>query len=582
VAEALDDARLRELLAERLREEEQRAWDDARGVHAGGSCPACQQAELGPERSLTPAFLLARLQLRCAGCGFRVHPAPNLGGLALAGLVSLALAWAAAKVTLAGHAAQSGGQRTLAFLVGATLAASSWVLLQAWIGDRTLKPLARYLLRRRRSERGEAPLPRRGGWLQDVLIGLVLFLIVRHFVAELFVIPTGSMAPTLKGEHFRVDCDRCGHSFPVGRARSDFSHGPLARFQARCPLCAENMDRERGRELLRGGDMILVDKLAYRLGEPRRWDLAVFRYPPQPWVYYVKRLVGLPGEVLEVREGDLFADDVLQRKPDAVQDGIWLPVHDSARAFPGADTSWQVAEGPPWEVAPDGTRLVCEPGGAQGWLSYYPDQHGVVDDCGYNRGWRRGVNPVSDLRLRARVRAAAGATLRLAIREDGRTVAGVFPAGQGQASFAIEVDGRVQSQVTDLALPPDRLTEVVFAYADDRARLLVGGRTLLAWEDEAAPRRGATHATAQVGAAGGRVEVRHIAIDRDVYYVQSNRGATDPSRKPVRVPLGEYFCMGDNSPNSEDGRTWGFVSRGHLVGRVFLVWWPLADAGLVR
>jgi hypothetical protein len=34
--------------------------------------------------------------------------------------------------------------------------------------------------------------------------------------------------------------------------------------------------------------------------------------------------------------------------------------------------------------------------------------------------------------------------------------------------------------------------------------------------------------------------------------------------------------MGDNSPNSQDGRNWGFVHEGHLIGRAFLVFWPIA------
>jgi signal peptidase I len=50
------------------------------------------------------------------------------------------------------------------------------------------------------------------------------------------------------------------------------------------------------------GDRILTCKLI----TPRRWDLMVFRYPEDPSVNYVMRLVGLPGEKLEIRDGAIW------------------------------------------------------------------------------------------------------------------------------------------------------------------------------------------------------------------------------------------------------------------------------------
>ena len=41
------------------------------------------------------------------------------------------------------------------------------------------------------------------------------------------------------------------------------------------------------------------------------------------------------------------------------------------------------------------------------------------------------------------------------------------------------------------------------------------------------------------------------------------------------MPEDSYFVMGDHSPNSEDSRKWGFVRRGHVIGKAFLVFWPV-------
>ncbi len=60
------------------------------------------------------------------------------------------------------------------------------------------------------------------------------------------------------------------------------------------------------------GDRILVMMFPYDLpflpgsGPPERWDVVVFRYPEEPEVSYIKRLVGLPGETIRIYHGDVF------------------------------------------------------------------------------------------------------------------------------------------------------------------------------------------------------------------------------------------------------------------------------------
>src|ERR671913_444062 len=49
--------------------------------------------------------------------------------------------------------------------------------------------------------------------IESILIAFILAFIFRAFVVEAFVIPTGSMAPTLLGAHARFTCDDCGYAF---------------------------------------------------------------------------------------------------------------------------------------------------------------------------------------------------------------------------------------------------------------------------------------------------------------------------------------------------------------------------------
>ncbi len=51
------------------------------------------------------------------------------------------------------------------------------------------------------------------------------------------------------------------------------------------------------------GDYLVVDELSYRLGDPKRGDVVIFRYPGDPSVFYIKRIIGLPGETVHINKG---------------------------------------------------------------------------------------------------------------------------------------------------------------------------------------------------------------------------------------------------------------------------------------
>ncbi len=51
------------------------------------------------------------------------------------------------------------------------------------------------------------------------------------------------------------------------------------------------------------GDYLIIDELTYRLEDPVRGDVVVFRYPNNPSIFYIKRVIGLPGETVEITKG---------------------------------------------------------------------------------------------------------------------------------------------------------------------------------------------------------------------------------------------------------------------------------------
>lgn len=62
---------------------------------------------------------------------------------------------------------------------------------------------------------------------------------------------------------------------------------------------------------LSNGDNLIVDKLSYRFGDPKRYDIIVFPYKYEENTYYIKRIIGLPGETVKVEDGCAYIDGEL-------------------------------------------------------------------------------------------------------------------------------------------------------------------------------------------------------------------------------------------------------------------------------
>jgi signal peptidase I len=105
-------------------------------------------------------------------------------------------------------------------------------------------------------------------WIESIVVAFILAMIIRSFLVQAFKIPTGSMRPTLiEGDVILVN---------------KFSYGAKIPFtQLRLP----------GFEKLKRGDVV------------------VFIYPEDKNKDFIKRLIGLPGEILEIKNGTIYIND---------------------------------------------------------------------------------------------------------------------------------------------------------------------------------------------------------------------------------------------------------------------------------
>ncbi len=238
--------------------------------------------------------------------------------------------------------------------------------------------------------------------IESVVIAFILAFLFRTFEAEAFVIPTGSMAPTLMGRHKDVECPECGCWYQVSASREiDKETGKQTSnvTAGTCPMCRYTMPmKPTGRYDQRydsfSGDRILVDKFLYQFMDPERWDVAVFKFPGGAKMNYIKRIVGLPNEWLKISHGDLFTKPhdegeesngeftIAQKPPDKLR-AMLQPVFDNDYApKQGWPPRWK-AESLPGDTSgvwePDEPSSFHTTGEAPGerWLRY---EHRVPND----------------------------------------------------------------------------------------------------------------------------------------------------------------------------------------------------------
>lgn len=72
-----------------------------------------------------------------------------------------------------------------------------------------------------------------------------------------------------------------------------------------------NVDGRSMETTLYDGDNLIVDKISYRFREPERFEIIVFPFNEAEHVYYIKRIIGMPGETVQVQDGAVYIDGKL-------------------------------------------------------------------------------------------------------------------------------------------------------------------------------------------------------------------------------------------------------------------------------
>jgi len=529
---------------------------------------------------------------------------------------------------------------------------------------------------------------------ESIVIAFILAFVFRAYVVEAFVIPTGSMAPTLLGEHMRVNCDQCGYHFKVETpSPPDKTFGVpadgrkiLADITYRCPMCRHDQLMPKLSQIS-SGDRILVHKYLYSINEPQRWDVVVFKAPHKPQINYIKRLIGLPSQDTMILEGNIYynaspgdeskwqiarkTDPQENRHAEKVQRVAWQPIHHTQYVpldFPTVDrwrSPWVIespkdATASAWKRIDESSSELDPRGGiefktadASAMRFAFPR---VYDGRtagffpygqGFNDQMRAPMVPVEDVRIAAAIEAKQAGfevNLQTTARLDDKT-------GTTHAlTLTIDAAGNATLSRSDVPTPietvnigafePGITRLVEFWYVDQEASLWIDGKRVLVKQfddiqyvdlmkrpmafvkfenammaqqhemrDDNGRQSNLSVPVVKVNFKGSPVTFHRIELDRDLYYTATgdmyrpgkgviikNEDASTLFGEPAHLKADEFFCLGDNSPFSSDGRAWvtvdpwvlarsfadgtseehshGIVPRRLMMGKAFFVYFP--------
>ena len=120
---------------------------------------------------------------------------------------------------------------------------------------------------------------------------------------------------------------------------------------------------------LHNGQYLIIDKVSYRFGSPSYGDVVVFEPPNRPGEDYVKRIIGLPGQTVEVRNGQVIIDGQIVHEPFTVRPGSYSM--DSRQVGPDeyfvlGDNRNSSSDSHSWGMVPSGNIV------GRAWVSYWP------------------------------------------------------------------------------------------------------------------------------------------------------------------------------------------------------------------
>ena len=372
-----------------------------------------------------------------------------------------------------------------------------------------------------------------------------------------------SMVPHLYGKHCLVRCRRCHAKYRIQLAPS------IGDTRSACSHCGCLQQPERVG--VQTGDRLLIEASE---GPFQRWQTAVFRHPQRLTKTCIKRVVGLPGEQVDIRDGEFLINGLPYQKTFAEYQALAVNVVDTRSSELHVDDACWERDDYDWTVTDQGLEVTSDNPPHVAWLRFrgrpfpgYDMTRGIVfDDYNFNQQVSRRLHPMRDVTVAVEA-ACHSPSVELHIHM-------VWEAETGDDSWSLVVSPnsgqafirRHDVLVETISLPRQvglKTFSVAFGCVDGQILVTHGIQELWRWSsDEMLPTRPLLSLKVGVRDVGGKgLTVKRLMVARDIFYLGSMGLAAS-----THLDTDEVYVLGDNCPVSEDSRQFGPLNVARMVG----------------
>lgn len=424
-------------------------------------------------------------------------------------------------------------------------------------------------------------------WIEPISVAIVLALFIKRIIFEIYVIPTSSMEPTLHG----------GGHYPED-----------------------------------GGDKVLVNKFVYHFKDPENWDVIVFD-PPRGNHLYIKRLIGKPGQTIQIVNGDIYANGKILRKPPKVEDTLLYPIYNSAiekSVLSHFDDfkkdAWSISEN--WRLSENHFEITKASGNlkfelpidlrieshkptelqkesglyeatVKSQIAYYKSkgeyrtedqvwpqhedsffQDKVYEDENGNKKVQANELKVGDIQVSGKIN----------LKEIEGTWQVVIIENEDQFKLTLNIKEK-KAEVfkntekvwaASVELNKEVWLDFSFDNVDDKVAGKIGSSSFKYEYINEKPELLTTTNGLQFLAINCSLEMKDIVVRRDVNYLKNENPeerieghASENKYATWKLGADDYLCFGDNVIDSLDSRSWGFAEGSKIKGQAMFVLMPI-------
>jgi signal peptidase I len=398
-------------------------------------------------------------------------------------------------------------------------------------------------------------------WIEPISVAIVLALFIKRIIFEIYVIPTSSMEPTLHGNgHYPED----------------------------------------------GGDKVLVNKFVYHFTDPKNWDVIVFD-PPAGNHLYIKRLIGLPNQTIQIVDGDIFLNGKILRKPADIEDSMLNTVYNSSvksnldHFVDFQKEPWSISEN--WRISENSFTINKSSGNLIFELpidmrieSHKPSKM-QMDSGLYDYQVKSGLSwhqhseadfislKVGDIQVSGKILLKdIEGSWQIVIQENEDNFKLILNIKEKKVEV-YRNDNKVWTGPIELS--KDNWYDFSFSNIDDKLSGKIDG-VIFDYPFENENLALSTEKNGfQFQAIGCSLEMKDIVVRRDINYLKAEEKTLFSSMETVKGSKSEnlystfkpgdddYLCFGDNVLDSLDSRYWGFAKGSKIKGQAMYVLMPI-------